>query len=63
MITDLNEISGKLNLAIRRLQTFDRRAQEDAHRDIVEAAFWLSVLLEQTPVTNAIGEVLKEPTE
>ena len=60
MTTDLAEISKKLNLAVTRLQTFDRRAHEDAHRDIVEAAFWLSILLEETPVTHAIGQALKE---
>ena len=62
-VTDLAEISQKLNLAVRRLQTFDRRAHEDAHKDIVEAAFWLSILLEETPVTHGIGQALKEPTE
>lgn len=60
MTTDLQEISAKLNLAVRRLQTFDRRAQEDAHRDIVEAAFWLSVLLSETPVTDAVALAVEE---
>lgn len=62
-VTDLHQISEKLNLAVVRLKTFDRRAHEDAHRDIVEAAFWLSILLEETPVTHGIGQALKEPTE
>jgi len=61
--TDLAEISKKLNLAVTRLQTFDRQAHEAAHQDIVEAAFWLSILLEESPVTQAVGQLLKEPTD